>query len=332
MKTSILNRRSFIASSAALLTAAAYPSFTQAQEFPSQQFRIISGFAPGGVTDVYARLLAQYLQETFGQPAIVENQTGAGGLVAMGTVDRAPADGYTLLVSAAAQIVALPAASPNLSVDPINGFAHVSAIANTNLVLAVNADVPANDIHELIELAKNAPGTMFYGTSSGAGGSHHLAFELFRLRTGIDIRPVHYSGGTTLMPDFLNNEIQMAINGPAVVQPYIAEGRLRPLLVIGQAHIADYPDVPLQGEAGLPDLESTSSWVGLHAPKDTPPEIVSRLNEILAQAVQTERFEAQFANTSAQPGISAPEQFSERIVQQHAILREVVEETNLTLD
>jgi tripartite-type tricarboxylate transporter receptor subunit TctC len=260
-----LTRRTFLQSAAGLGVAALLPQTGWAQAYPNRPIKIIVGFAPGGLTDSLPRLLSGPMAERLGQPVVVESKLGAAGNIATTFVAQSPPDGYTLLASSVGQIVVSPHTS-SMPVDPMKDLVHISMMGEGDQILNINAAVPAKNLAEFIALLKKNPGTMFYG-DAGAGGSMHVYIEYFKMLAGVDMQSVHYKGAGQLMPDFLANRVQLSLNAFPVIEGYIAEGKLRPILIVGKEREPKLPGVPTAAEVGLKPLEAASNWFGLHAPK-----------------------------------------------------------------
>ncbi|APW40810.1 hypothetical protein RD110_19520 [Rhodoferax koreense] len=261
------------------------------------------------------RLVAPRMSETLGQQVVIENRTGAAGNLATTFVAKAPPDGYTILATSVGQIVVSPHTS-NLPVNPLTDLRHIGMIGEGDQILNINAAVPAQNIAEFVALAKKSPGSMFYG-DAGAGGSLHLYMEYFKLLAGIDLQPVHYRGTSQLMPDYLSNRVQMGLNGYPAIEAYIAQGKLRPLMLVGRQRDPRLPNVSTAAEAGYQPMEACSNWFGLHAPRGTPDAIVQRLNEALVDALRTEAVKAGMAANAIRPVGDTPEAFTARIAADH---------------
>ena len=326
-----ISRRSLIKAGAFAATSAAgiaLPTMGWAQSaYPNKTIRLIVGFAPGGLTDGLPRLLTGPMSERLGQSVIVENKAGAAGNIATAFVAGAPPDGYTLLASGVGQIVVLPHTS-NLAVNPVTDLVHISMMGDGDQILNINSDVPAKNLAEFIALAKKNPKTMFYG-DAGAGGNQHLYLEYFRMLAGIEMDGVHYRGGGPLMPDLLANRVQMSLNAPSVVEPYIAQGKLRPIMIVGKKRNPKMPDVPTCAEAGFKQLEACSNWFGLHAPKGTPDAIVQKLNAALVDSLKTDAVKAGLVTLGAIGIGDSPKAFSERIARDYALFGKVAKDANI---
>jgi tripartite-type tricarboxylate transporter receptor subunit TctC len=327
MNNTSLSRRSLIKAGAGIAASVALPVAGWAQAYPSKVIKLVVGFAAGGLTDALPRLLSGPMSERLGQSVIVENKAGAAGNIATAFVAGSAPDGYTLLASGVGQIVVLPHTS-NLSVNPLTDLVHISMMGEGDQILNINADVPARNLVEFIALAKKNPKSMFYG-DAGAGGNQHLYLEYFRMLAGIEMEGVHYRGGGPLMPDLLANRVQMSLNAPSVVEPYIAQGKLRPLLIVGKKRNPKMPDVPTAAEAGLQPLEACSNWFGLHAPKGTPDAIVQKIHAALVDSLKSEVVKAGLVTLGVQAIGDSPQAFKARIAKDYALFGKVAKDANI---
>ena len=264
------------------LFAAAVQALAQSS-YPEQTVRILVGFTPGVAPDVTARLLAERLGSAWGRPVVVENVSGAGGNIATDRVAKAAPTGYTLGMIGNGSLVFSPSLYEKLPFDPLKDFAPVTRVFVAANVLVVPAEVPAKTLPELVALLRAQPGTYAH---AGVGTSQHLAAELFKSMTGVDIRPVAYRGTTAMLPDLLAGRVTLAFGNVSNVLPPVREGRLRAFAVTSVKRSAAAPDLPTMIEAGYADFEAVP-WFGLMAPAGTPPAIIERLNretvKILAQ-------------------------------------------------
>ncbi len=243
--------------------------------YPDQPIRILVGFTPGVAPDITGRLLADKFAQAWNKPAVVENVTGAGGNIATERVAKAAPDGHTLLMGGNASLIFSPSMYDKLAYDPIKDFAPISQIFIAANVLVVHNDVPAKSLPELIALARAQPGKLTYA-HAGAGTSQHLAAELLKSMTQIDIQPVAYRGTTALLPDLLAGRVTMSFANIVNVAPLIREGRLRAFAVTSLKRSAIAPDLPTMAELGYPGFEAVP-WFGLMAPAGTSPAIVDKL-------------------------------------------------------
>ncbi len=278
MNTSIARRRVAVA-----LLGAVWLASAQAQTaYPTKPVRVVVGYSAGGPTDMVARLLATKLQAAMGQPFVVDNKPVAGSNLATEVVVGAPPDGHTLLL-AAAPITMNGYLYKGLKWDVQKSLEPVSMVMSAPAILAVGPHVPAKNLQELVALAKRQPGVLTYG-STGNGGSQHLAGEIFKRRTGIDIIHVPYKGAAPAMHDLMAGHISMVFMTSVSAVEAINAGRIRALAVASLQRIPQLPDLPTMAEAGVPGFES-DSWNGLFVPKGTPPELIARLQAEVAKAV-----------------------------------------------
>lgn len=325
-----ISRRHLLLTGAGLAAGFAFPSLSMAQleaGWPSKPLKMTVGFAPGGVTDGLPRLYGPPLASRLGQPVVVENKVGAAGNIATSYVAKSAPDGYTFLASGVGQICVLPHTS-NLDVNPLTDFAHIAMVADGDQILNISADVPAKNIAEFIAYVKKNPGKVFWG-DAGAGGNQHLYLEYFRSLAGLEMAPVHYRGGGPMMTDLLTNRVQISLNAPAVVEQYIAQGKLRPLMIVGKKRNPKMPDVPTAAEAGFKEMEACSNWMGLHAPKGTPDAIVQKIWKALDESMRSDAVRTGLAHMGMYPVMSTPEQFSARIAADYALFGKIAKAANI---
>jgi len=289
---------------AALLAASASLS---AQAYPDRPIRIIHGFAAGGGADLLLRTIVPALSEDLGQQIIIDYKPGAGGNIAMEAVARAPADGYTLLMGTPGLAIN-PSLYGNLPFDPLKDFAPISLIGTVQNVLIVNKALPVKDVRELIALAKARPGKLNYA-SSGTGTSLHLAAELFKASSGVDIVHVPYKGGAQAMTDVMSGQVEMMWNVLPSALPQIKAGTVKALAVTGKARSEALPEVPTMREAGVADYTAVT-WNGILAPAGTPRDIVARLNEAIVKALRSPDMKAKYAAIGQDIAWSTPEEFA----------------------
>jgi tripartite-type tricarboxylate transporter receptor subunit TctC len=275
--------------------------------FPERTVRIIVPFPAGGSNDVIARILAKRLAEIWKQPVVVENRGGAGGNVGAEAVARADADGYTLLLAAPGPLAINPSLFQRLNFDPLKDFAPIALTASVPIVLAVNPQVRANSVAELIALARAEPGKLHFG-SSGAGSTNHLAGELFKTLAGINIVHVPYRGAAPAMNDLVAGHIPFMFDNMPAVRPQVAGGKIRALAVAGAARSPLYPELPTMAEAGVSGFEA-SAWFGLVAPAATPPAVIKVLVDTTAGVLREPAIVARFAELGAEPGAVTGEAF-----------------------
>ena len=289
----------YLAAGAAALPVAS--RIARAQAYPTRPVRIIVGFAAGGGYDIAARLMSQFLSERLGQPFIVENRLGAAGTIGAEAVVKSPPDGYTLLLVGAA---AVTSALLYDKLSLIRDIAPVAAIGREPHIMAVNPSVPANTVPEFIAYAKANPGKVTMA-SSGSGGPPHIAGELFKMMTGVDMVHVPYRGIAPALNDLLGGQVQVTFASMPSSIEYIRAGKLRALAVTTATRSVALPDVPTVGEF-VPGYEE-SGWTGIGAPKATPAEIVEKLNKEINAGLADAKIKARIAalGSSVSPGSPA---------------------------
>ena len=256
-----------------LLAVCLAPLVAAAQAYPSRPIKLIVPYAPGGNTDIVARTYGQKLSERIGQPVVMDNRGGAAGALGMGIAAKSPNDGYTLVIGDIGSMVIGPIAKPDLGYDPRKDLAPISLMAAVSIVVTINAKSPINTFAEFLSLARAQPGKLTYGTG-GVGGPGHLAFEMLRSMTGINVLHVPFKGGAQAVTGLLGEQVDAVIDGTAVAQ--VKAGKLKAIAVTGP-RLAALPDVPGIGESvkGY----SFTNWWGILAPAGTPEGIVNRLSE-----------------------------------------------------
>jgi len=291
----------------ACIVVALVASPVWAQDYPARPVKIIGPFAAGGPADVYARFLAQRMQDAFGQPFVVENRPGAGSVTGTDAVAKSAPDGYTLLLMSNAQTVN-ESLIPNKPYSLLRDFAPVSPINYSDLVLVVHPSVAANSLADLIRIAKASPGKLNYA-SSGPGTPYHMAGELFKAMAGVDIVHVPYKGSSGARTDVLGGQVEMMFDAVTTMSEYAKAGKVRPLATTGKTRSTVLPNVPTMGEAGVAGYEAVI-WLGLMAPKGTPPAIVNRLNGEIRKIVSRPDVRDEWAKQGAVAMLMTPEEFS----------------------
>lgn len=271
-----------------------------AEHYPDRVVRIINPYPPGGSVDVMARILAQKLSDNLGQQFIVENRSGGGGNTGSDYVAKAEPDGYTLLFTAPGPLTVNQTLYTKLAFDPAKDFAPIALFATAPIVLIVNPAVPANNVQELIALAKREPGKINFA-SAGNGTTNHLSGELFKSRANIDIVHVPYRGAGPAMNDIVGGHVQMFFDLMPVVLPQIATGKVRALANAGAKRPSALPDVPTIAEQGLAGFDA-SSWYGLVAPARTPEPVLAKLRDEVAKALKAPDMIARIHELGSEPG------------------------------
>ena len=265
-----------------------------AKQYPERSIKILVGFAAGGGTDVAARIVAQKLTETIGQSVVVENRSGASGMIAAETVAKSSADGYTLMMGTQTTLAVAPALYRKFSIDATRDFVGVAKAGISPLVLVVHPSVPARSVMDLIALAKASPGTINFG-SGGLGTTPHMAGELFSIQAGIKMVHVAYRGEAPAINDLLGGQLHLIFANLSAVIGNVKAGSLRALAVTSAQRAATAPEIPTVAEAALPGFEA-ATWFALVAPAGTPREIVRRLNTEVTQLVTQPDVRQRFAD------------------------------------
>ena len=299
-------------------------------QFPDRPVKVVAPSTPGDAPDIIARALADKLGAALGQPVVVENRPGAGGVVGSEFVAKAPADGYTLIMGNAGSHGINAALYPKLPYDPVRDFAPVALVATSPNVMVVNPSVPATTIAEFIAYAKANPGKLNYA-SGGNGSSAHLSAELFKQMAGIEMMHIPYKGASPAIADVIAGNAQVFIGNLPPVLPQIKAGKLRALGVTTLARSAELPDVPTISEAGLPGYE-TVAWFGVFAPAATPRAVVMRLNGEINRIVATPEFRETLSRLGTVPAPGTPESYSTRIAADVAKWKRVVADGNIKVD
>jgi tripartite-type tricarboxylate transporter receptor subunit TctC len=317
--------KSFLAAAAIALSMTS----ALAQNYPSKPVHLIVPFAPGGFTDVVARILGQKLSVSMGQQFVIENRSGAGSTIGTDFVAKAPPDGYTLVMISTTHVIS-PWIYKKLPYDPIKSFTVVGKLADSAYVLLVNPKVPAHNVKEFIALAKAAPDTIHYA-SSGNGSSQHLMGGLFVSLTGAPLKHVPYRGSSGAAQDLVAGVVESSFAGVPNALAQVPGGRLRALAVTTAKRVPQLPDVPTMQEAGVPGY-AASVWLALLAPAGTPPEIVNKLNSEIAKVMKDPELRKLFDSAGVEPDPSTPQAMSEYMGQEMARWGKVVKEAGIKLE
>src|SRR5262245_31615215 len=295
-----------------------------AQDYPDKPIRIVVPFAPGGSTDVLARLIGQKLGERWGQPVLVENRSGAGGNIGAEQIAKSAPDGYSLLLGGVPHAISASLYS-KLPYDLAGDLTAVAEIASFPSAIVLHPSLPAHSVKELIALARARPGQLSYG-SAGVGSPNHLALVLFDTMAGVSMTHVAYKGSGQLIGDLLAGQVQLASMGTPVALPHIQSGKLRAIAVTGAARSSLLPEVPTVSEAGLPGFEVTS-WYGVFGPAGLPAHIVAKLNSEIGRAVTTPEVKERLAALGAEPSLKSPDEFGRYVRQEIARWARVVKDS-----
>jgi tripartite-type tricarboxylate transporter receptor subunit TctC len=304
-----LQRRQFLRLAAGIAAVPAVPGLARADGYPARPVRLLVGFAAGGNFDVVARIIAEWMSEQLHQPVIVENRPGASGNLATEAAVRAPADGYTLVLGGAVNAVNA-SLFEKLNFDFINDLEPIAGLVQFPNVMTVNASFPAKTVPEFIAYAKANPGKLNQG-SSGRGTTQHLAGELFKIMTGTDFAHVPYRGAAPALTDLLGGQVQLLFEALPPSLEHIRAGTLRGLAVTTAVRSPALPDVPTVGEF-VPGYEA-SGWNGILAPKQTPPDIILRLNSVVNAGLTEPRIKSRLGSLGATTMFGSPADFGKLI-------------------
>ena len=308
---------------AGALLAGSLPAW--AQPYPNRPLRIVVPFPPGGGTDIGTRIVAQKLQEAWGQAVIVENKPGAAGIVGTELTAKSAPDGYTFMMGNIGTHAINVSLYKKLAYDPVRDFAPVSMVADLPLLLLVHPSVPANSVKELIALAKSQPGKLNF-SSSGAGGSMHVAAELFKSMAGVDMVHIPYKGGAPAVADLISGQVALSFSTVLETVQHVKAGKVRALAVTNDHRSIALPDLPTIAEAGLPGYQSIS-WLALFAPAGTPKEIVNKVSAESVRILKLPDVKERLLAQGAEPIGSTPEQLAATLAADIAKYAKVIRES-----
>ena len=316
---------------AALAALIGFTATCMAQSsYPAKAIRLIVPFPPGGSVDPIARMVGQKLTEAWGQQVIVDNRPGGNGVIGTELLAKSPPDGYTLVHLGASTHAVNAVLVRNLPYDSIKDFALVATVQRSNYVLVVHPALPANDLRQLIALARARPGEINYA-SAGNGNMNHLAAELFNMMTVVKTHHVPYKGGGPALTDVVRGEVQMHFAVIISALPHIRSARLKPIAIGGETRFATLPQVPTFTEAGLPGFD-LRPWQGMLAPAATPRPIVDQLSREVARIVSATEFRDKLIALGMEPLVSTPEQFAALLGSDMAKVAKVIKGANIRLD
>jgi tripartite-type tricarboxylate transporter receptor subunit TctC len=318
-------RRAVLA--AALVGAACAPAWAE-PPYPNRPIKLVVAFAPGGGSDFIARLLSQKLGEKLGQPVVVENRPGAGGNLGASTALKAQADGYTLLLAAASYTV--NPALYKLTFDPLKDITPIAQLARGPFLIAVNPEVPAKNLKELVALAKKEPNKLSYA-SAGTGSIVHIATEYFLDATGAQIMHVPYKGTSPALTDTIAGQTQVVFGTVASTLPFAKSGQLRVLAVTTPGRLAALPDVPTTAEAGFPNY-SVTNWHGIIGPKGIPQDIVAKLNKAVNESLRAPGMDKALSSDGLMPAGGTPAEFGALLAEETARWQALVTKRNIKVE
>src|SRR5438874_1180363 len=292
------------------LLALSLPLLSQ-EVYPSRPVRLVVPYAPGGVSDITGRILAQKMTELLGQSIVVENRAGAGGMLGTASVAKAEPDGYTIVLSSVSAYAIGPRLVKVPLYDPVKDFTPIAAVALAPTILTVNPALPFQNLKELIAFAQANPGKLTYG-SSGIGSVAHISAEVLRASTGIELVHVPYKSAAQAYPDMIGGSVSMVFDAlPSAIQ-HIRSGKVRPIAMMSDRRASLVPDVPTFAEAGYPEA-TLRLWVGLHGPANLPAPIVQKLNDTAAKTVAAPEVRERFTAVGADAYSTSPREFAELV-------------------
>jgi len=325
------NRRRLVSALATLGAAGAVPGLARAQStYPSRPVRLIVPFAPGGTTDIVARVVSDKLRENLGQPVIVENKAGAGGAIGAMELIRATPDGHVLGMATVSTTAANPAINPKIGYDPLTDFAPVTNIAATPNVIAVHPSFPAKDYKAFVEELRRNPGKYSYA-SSGTGGVGHLQTELFKALSKTFMIHIPYRGAGPALADVVAGQVPIIFDNLPSALPFIKDGKLVPIVVAAPERLSVLPGVPTFKEVGLEPVNRLA-YYGIVAPKGTPRAVIDRIYAATRKTLDDPAVAKRIADTGSLIVGNTPEQFAQQIAAEFAVYKKVVAEQKLKLD
>jgi tripartite-type tricarboxylate transporter receptor subunit TctC len=300
-----------------------------AQSYPSKPIRFISPYAPGGGTDILARLIGQKLSESVGQPVVIDNRPGAGGVIGTEIVAKSPPDGYTVMLASPSPIVVAPHLYRKLAYDPLKDLAPITLISAVPAVLIVHPTLAARSVKELVAVAKAKPGQLTF-SSSGNGGTGHLAGEMLKMMAGVDMVHVPYKGTGPATTAVLSAEVSMSFGNMISVLPHVKSGRLRALAVTTPKRSPVLPELPAIAET-LPGY-SAGPWYGVLAPAHTPAPIIARLNREIVKILRSPEIKENMSSEGADPIGSSPAEFAAHLNAESVRWGQVVKQAKMKID
>lgn len=305
----------------------AIPSGFAAERFPSKPVRVVVPFPAGGSTDLIARQIGQRLSETWGHPVLIDNRSGAGGVIGSDYVAKAAPDGYTLVMGSVSTHAIIPHINSKMPYDPIADFTAITEVARFPSMLVANSALPVRTVKQLVALAKQRPGQLTYA-SNGNGTNSHLAGEMLKSAAGIDLLHIPYKGAAPAIADVVAGHVAMMFTGVANGISYVKSGRLRAIAVASMERSPSLPEVPTIEESGVHGVDVTI-WLGLWGPRAMAPELVNKIQADFAAALKSPKVQELFAAQDAQAVGSTPAQFTTRVREELARWRKIVQAAHL---
>jgi len=298
-----------------------------ADDYPSRPVKLVVPFAPGGTTDIIARILSQKISAAFGQPMIVENRAGAGGVIGASDTAKAVPDGYSLGVATVSTIATAPATQPNVPYDPVSDFTPIINVAATPNVIEVNPSFPARDFNGFIAELKKNPDKYSYA-SPGTGSITHMQMELFKARTGVSMVHIPYKGAGPALNDVLAGQVLVMFDNLPSSLPFIQQGKLIPIAIAADKRVLTLPNVPTLKELGLPEVNRVAFY-GIYGPRGLSVETVAKIHDAIRKTLQDPQVRARIEETGSVIIANTPAEFAEQIKAEYETYKKLAQDQNL---